>query len=244
MLWPTEWRNSQVNTPDWYLDEVAHAGSEHLDEDYVAGYDRKSGTDVSVDVDLLLNLGLDEQSILVDFGGGTGQFALAAAPHCAHVTLVDPSAAMLDYARRQADRLSVPNVDFVQAGFLTYQHTGEPADFAYSRNALHHLPDFWKALAIGKVSDVLRPGGIFRLRDLAFAFELSEVEDRIPAWLEGAVEDPVLGWTRAEFETHLQKEYSTFTWLLEQMLERAGFEIGEREYSASGIYTAYVCVKR
>ena len=108
-----------MDTPDWYLDEVAHAGPEHLDEDYVAGYDRKSATDVSGDVDLLLDLGLNEQSTLVDFGGGTGQFALAIAPHCARVTLVDPSTPMLDYAHRQADRLNVPNVNFVQAGFVT-----------------------------------------------------------------------------------------------------------------------------
>jgi len=38
------------------------------------------------------------------------------------------------------------NVEPVQAGFLTYQHVGE-ADFVYSRFALHHLPDFWKAVA-------------------------------------------------------------------------------------------------
>lgn len=233
-----------MSTPSWYLDEAAHVGPEHLDEDYVAGYDHKSGADVSVDVDLLVSLGLDEQSTLVDFGGGTGQFAVAAAPHCARVTLVDLSAAMHDYARRRADRLNVQNVDFVQAGFLTYEHTGAPADFAYSRNALHHLPDFWKALALQRVAAVLKPGGIFRVRDLAFAFDPTEVEERIRAWLAGSVDDPAEGWTRPEFETHLRDEYSTFTWLLEPMVERAGFEITQREYSESGIYTAYICVKR
>ena len=33
-----------VNEP-WLLDEIAHAGPEHLDPAFVAGFDRKQGTD-------------------------------------------------------------------------------------------------------------------------------------------------------------------------------------------------------
>jgi hypothetical protein len=39
-------------------------------------------------------------------------------------------------------------------------------------------------------------------------------------------------------------EHSTFTWLLEPMLARSGFEIKERHLSANGIYAAYVCTRR
>jgi hypothetical protein len=34
------------------------------------------------------------------------------------------------------------NLDCVQAGFLTYEHIGPPADGVYTRNAIHHLPDY------------------------------------------------------------------------------------------------------
>ena len=39
-----------MTTPAWFPDELDLAGSEHLDADYVAGYDRKAGTDPADDL--------------------------------------------------------------------------------------------------------------------------------------------------------------------------------------------------
>jgi hypothetical protein len=44
---------------------------------------------------------------------------------------VDVSPIMLDRLREKAAGLG--NVDVVQAGFLSYEHSGAPADFVYSR---------------------------------------------------------------------------------------------------------------
>lgn len=52
------------------------------------------------------------------------------------------------------------------------------------------------------------------------------------------------GWTRPELEEHLRDEHSTFTWLLEPMLERAGFSIADAHYTEDGIFARYLCVKR
>lgn len=38
--------------PDWFLDELAHAGDEHLDANYVPGYDRKAGTNPNDDLNV------------------------------------------------------------------------------------------------------------------------------------------------------------------------------------------------
>jgi SAM-dependent methyltransferase len=233
-----------MQTPDWWPDELAHAGDEHLDRSYVETYDRKSGTDPSDDVALLRGLGLDESSVVVDLGAGTGTFALAAAPLCRRVVAVDVSPAMLAAIRAKAERAGIANIEAVQAGFLTYEHRGEPADFVYSRNALHHLPDFWKALALERVAALLRPGGVLRLHDLVYSFEPREAGPVIEDWLARAVERPEDGWTRQELETHVRDEYSTFSWLLEPMLERAGFAIQEASYRPSRTYAAYTCVKR
>jgi SAM-dependent methyltransferase len=126
---------------------------------------------------------------------------------------------------------------------LTYEHQGAPADVVYSRNALHHLPDFWKAVTLARIAAMLRPGGVLRLRDLVFSCEPGEADRTVEAWLAGASARPEAGWTRAELETHLREEYSTFSWLLEPMLERAGFAIRSAEFSTSRVYAAYVCVK-
>ena len=224
-------------------DEVSSAGDEHLDRDYVAAYDRKAAVDPAEDLALLRNHGLGSESTLVDFGGGTGTLALAAAPYCRRVVVVDVSSEMIAATRQKADQLGVANVECVQSGFLRYEHHGSPADVVYSRNALHHLPDFWKALALQRIVQMLRPGGYLRLRDLVFAFDPAEAERFIGAWLAAAPTRSEDGWTRSELEAHLRSEHSTFSWLLEPMLERAGFVIEEAEYGSERVFASYLCVK-
>jgi ubiquinone/menaquinone biosynthesis C-methylase UbiE len=231
--------------PDWFIDELAHAGDEHLDAGYVATYDRKAGTDPTEDVALMRSLGLGEKSVLVDLGAGTGTLALAAAPFCQRVVAVDVSQPMLVILRTQAEQSGLTNIEVVQAGFLSYDHAGDPADFVYSRNALHHLPDFWKALALARTAAMMKSGGVLLLRDLVYSFDPQEAEAAINPWLAGAAaKKPEEGWTRAEYVTHLQTEYSTFSWLLEPMLERAGFAIRDVQHSPSRIYAMYLCEKQ
>src|SRR5437660_1379819 len=94
----------------------------------------------------------------------TGRLLLQSAvfgPVRRRVVAVDVSPVMLERLRAKAARQGVENIECVQAGFLTYVHQGAPADFVYSRHALHHLPDFWKALALDRIAAVLKVGGVF-----------------------------------------------------------------------------------
>jgi SAM-dependent methyltransferase len=225
-------------TAAWVPDELAYAGAEHRDPAYVAGYDAKTGFDLGPEIDLLQRLGLDGGAILVDLGAGTGLLAAAAAPLCRRVVAVDPSPAMLAAARVRDAR-----IECVEAGFLTYEHAGEAPDVVYSRNVLHHLPDAWKAVALRRVADLLRPAGAFVLRDIVYACEPDELDDVLEAWFSAAPDDPAVGWTRAELETHARDEHSTFSWLVEPMLRRAGFELRDVWYSDSRTFARYVCVK-
>jgi hypothetical protein len=228
---------------EWWLDEVAHAGQEHLDPGYVAGYERKAGFDPAEDLGVLRQHGLGRESTLVDLGAGVGTFALAVAPHCRHVTAVDVSPAMVDVLRRRVDASGLDNVAVVHAGFLSYEHADEPVDVVYTRNALHQLPDFWKAIALDRIHSLLRPAGLLRLRDLVFDFDPGEADERIPAWTAGGVTDPAVGWTPDELAEHVRIEFSTYRWLFEPMLERCGFEIIACDYRRSA-YGAYTCRRR
>jgi SAM-dependent methyltransferase len=219
----------------WYPDERAHAGPEHLDPEYVAGYDAKAGLEVEDALALLRRHGLGPEATLVDFGCGTGLLAAAAAAEASRVVGVDPSPAMLEVARRRSDA-----VEWVEAGFLSYAHAGDPPRLVHSRHALHHLPDFWKAVALSRIHDVLAPGGVLVLRDLVYDFEPAQSGRRIEDWLASAAPTPREGWTRGELETHVREEHSTFTWLLEPLLAHAGFELLERDVGG-GIYATYVC---
>ena len=226
------------------IDELAHAGPEHLDPSFVAGYDRKQGhPDPAEDLDAFAAHGLDASSEVVDLAAGTGQFALAAARRFGHVTAVDVSPAMLEVLRERSAAAGLANLDSVRAGFLSYRHHGPPADGVYTRNALHQLPDFWKALALDRIARMLRPGGVLRLRDLIYDFGPSEAEPVFRHWFEHAAADPADGYTSGDYAEHIRTEFSTFRWLLEPMLARAGFQVVSVDFEGR-LYGAYTCVMK
>ena len=229
-----------ASRPGWQLDEMSSIGRENLDAAHVERYDDKEDADAAAEVRLLRSLGVEAGATVVDLGAGTGQFALAAASAGHRVIAVDPSPVMLGRLRDKSRRQSA-TLEVVPAGFLTYEHEGAPPDLIYSRFALHHLPDFWKAVALRRMRSMLQPGGLLRLWDVVYHFSVDEAEDRIAAWCAtGSVVDGE--WSRAELEEHVRDENSTFTWLLEPMIEAAGFEIRDATYFGDGFFAKYVLV--
>lgn len=145
---------------------------------------------------------------------------------------------MLNVVREKVDTKGIQNIDIVHDGFVNYDHEGSPASFAFSKNALHHLPDFWKVEALKTVGDTLEPGGIFRLRDLVYSFDPWDSHESIESWLERM---ETTDFTDEELRNHFREEFSTYDFLLESMLEETGFEILDATYS-EGIYAAYTCM--
>ena len=91
---------------------------------------------------------------------------------------------------------------------------------------------------------VLRPGGVLRLWDVVYDFDPGDAEARIEAWCSTGGSDVEAAWTRAELEEHVRDESSTYTWLLEPMIERSGFEIAEVAHSDDGIFARYIARAR
>ena len=227
------------SSPDWLIDEIVTAGRENLDAGHVSRYDAKEDADAAAEVDLLVELGLTRDSVIIDLGAGTGQLSLAVAPRCSRVIAVDVSPVMLDRLRTKVAASRLTNIDVVQAGFLTYEHEGDRVDFVYSRYALHHLADFWKGVALARIRSLLEPGGVFRLWDVVYHFEPAEAADRIEEWCSTGSAEVDSEWARWELEEHVRDEHSTFTWLLEPMLERSGFAVDDAVYSGDGIFARY-----
>ena len=105
--------------------------------------------------------------------------------------------------------------------------------------ALHHLPDFWKQAALERLAGMLKPGGKFHLMDVVF--EAENHEANIEAWIaamaaKGGAE------VGDSIRAHVAKEYSTFTWIMEGLLDRAGFRIDHAEHSG-GVLAHYYCTK-
>lgn len=227
----------------WILDELAYAGQENRDPAHAARYDQKMDAEARTELSELLALGVGKESTVVDLGAGTGQFAMEAASEVKRVVAVDVSEVMLSRLRSKLKGSAITNVECVPAGFLTYEHRGQPADLVYSRFALHHLPDFWQAIAVDRIARMLRPGGIFRLWDVVYSFNPSEASEVLEAWMADAGTDVEGEWLRSEFEDHIRNENSTYSWLLEPMLEKAGLTIRSAHYSGDRIFARYVCIK-
>lgn len=88
---------------------------------------------------------------------------------------------------------------------------------------------------------MLKPGGYLRLRDLVYSFVPARANEVFGAWLEQAPRNPAAGFTREDLETHIRTEFSTFSWLLEPMLQAAGFAIEDVSHASSQVFSAYLC---
>jgi SAM-dependent methyltransferase len=156
-----------------------------------------TATRMAEDVEVLLELGAGPTSTVVDLGAGTGTFAQAIAPYVARVVAVDVSEPMVAAMRARG-------LEAVCAGFLSYEHEGDSPDAVFTWNALHHLSDFWKAVALGRIARLLGPGGVLRLRDLVYSFQPQQAEEAISSWLDAAPKDPARGWTAAQLAEHVR----------------------------------------
>ncbi len=191
----------------------------------------------------IINLvGLTKNHVLLEFGTGTGEFAIEVAKHCSKVYAVDISPTMLEFARQKAENRGLSNIEYFNAGFLTYQHNGEPLDVVVSQLALHHLPDFWKLVALKRINSMLKKGGIFYLRDTVYSFDVNNYEDFFNSWLSGIKQ--IAGEEIAkDTEIAIRDEFSTFDWIMEELIKRAGFEIETANFH-QGFLVVYTCVKR
>jgi cyclopropane fatty-acyl-phospholipid synthase-like methyltransferase len=191
---------------------------------------------------ILATLALHAESTVIDMGCGTGAFALHAAERCRRIWAVDVSRAMLNRVRHKARRARVKNIEFRCGGFLTYEHKDDPVDAVVSVAALHHLPDFWKLVALHRLAAMVKPSGRLYLFDVVLSFPAGDYEEAIERFVRTmSVQMGPNG--RAESETHFREEYSTCDWILTSLLERAGFEV-DRTERTNEFLASYLCTKR
>ncbi|MGH9191267.1 MAG: methyltransferase domain-containing protein [Acidimicrobiales bacterium] len=81
-----------------------------------------------------------------------------------------------------------------------------------------------------------------RVEDLGLD-NVGVVEGGFLSWMPGAVSDPAVCWTAEELAEHVRGEFSTYSWLLDPMLDRTGFDIVERSFRRSA-YGTSTCKRR
>lgn len=226
----------------WQYDEFKQVGTDYGSKAEVDIYDASHADFRNIEAEsikVLDALEIKEGDRLIDFGSGTGTFAIQAARRCARVYAVDVSQAMLDCAAAKAVTAGLANIEFHLAGFLTYEHAAVPVDAVVTTFAFHHLPDFWKGIALKRIKGMLKPGGQLYLHDVIM--EESSALENVAAFIDKMA---AVGGTplREDCERHFRDEFSTYDWVMDGLLTRAGFTIRSKHVE-EGVLGTYLCAR-
>ena len=146
---------------DWYYNERNRMG---IGPAVASIYDSHDDADLRARAALKM-LGVQRGWRIADIGCGKGVLATEAALMGAEVDAIDISPAMLALAEIYARDRTAP-VRTQSAGLLSFAYRPESYDLIVSEFTLHHLPDFWKAVAMSRIYRALKPGATFYLRDI------------------------------------------------------------------------------
>src|SRR5437868_14360376 len=210
---------------DWYYNERNRMG---IGPAVASIYDRHDDNDLRARAALKM-LGVQRGWRVADIGCGNGVLAAEAALMGAEVDAIDISPAMLALAEIYARDRKAP-VKTQSAGLLSFTYQPNSYDLIVSEFALHHLPDFWKAVALSRIFAALKPGANFYLRDIVSVSMPDGSERNVEQWADFNIKNH--GFERASVVTHMRDEYSTFGWVIERMLTEAGFTLVSADYHA------------
>ena len=210
---------------DWYYTQRRRVG---LHSAVASIYDRHDDSDERARA-VLSTLGVQRGWRVADIGCGNGVLACEAALMGAEVDAIDISPAMLTLANIHArDRKA--SIRTQSAGLLSFAYQPNSYDLIVSEFTLHHLPDFWKAVALRRILAALKPGAHFYLRDIVFAAMPDGTERDVEEWADFNIKNH--DFSRDSVVTHMRDEYSTFGWVIERMLTETGFILLSSDYHA------------
>ena len=222
---------------DWFYSERGRIGLDALVAARSAIYDHDdSGGRARA---TLTRLGVQPGWRIADIGCGTGTLACEAAKMGATVDAVDIAPAMLALAEIQA-RDSRVSLKTQSAGLLSFNFALDTFDLIVSEFTLHHLPDFWKAVALARMFRAIKPGGRLFLRDIVFVGVPDGAERDIGQWADFNIKNH--DFPREDVATHMRDEHSTFGWVIERMLTDVGFTLVSADYHAP-LHGTYLCRK-
>ena len=211
---------------DWYYTERRRVG---IDSAVASLYDRHDNSDSRAHAALSM-LGVKKGWRIADIGCGNGVLACEAAAMGAEVDAIDVSPAMLGLADILARERKV-NIRTQFAGLLSFAYQPNSYDLIVSEFALHHLPDFWKAVALSRIFKALKPGANFYLRDIVFVGMPDGIERDVEGWADFSIKNHE--FDRESVITHMRDEYSTFSWVIERMVTDVGFQTTSVDYHAT-----------
>jgi ubiquinone/menaquinone biosynthesis C-methylase UbiE/biotin operon repressor len=167
-----------------FFDSVAG----RLGKDYVPGKSWKALAEAL--------LRLMPPMVIADLGAGDGSFSLLLAQNATKVLAVDSSAKMIEFAREQAHRHHVKNVDYRLGDMEELPIDDASVDIVFFSQSLHHA--LHPERAVCEAARILKPGGRIAILDLA-KHRFEEAREMYA--------DEWLGFTEAELESMLERAH-------------------------------------
>src|SRR5215469_13838508 len=165
-----------------FFDSVAG----RLGKDYVPGKSWKAMAEAL--------LRLMPPMVIADLGAGDGSFSLLLAQNAEKVIAVDSSAKMIEFAREQAHRHHVKNIDYRLGDMEELPISDASVDIVFFSQSLHHALHPGRTLA--EAARILKPGGRIAILDLA-KHRFEEAREMYA--------DEWLGFSEVELESMLDK---------------------------------------
>ena len=228
----------------WYYSELKQTGINFENIEEVKQYDEKYKNTRNLDSEaesIIKALELKPNSKILEIGTGTGEMAIRLSKQCKKVYACDVSKTMLDYALDKAKKGGSNNIEFAHAGFLNFEIKPKYFDAVITQLSLHHLPDFWKSVALDRISHSLKTGGRFFLLDSILSFNISIFEDTINniiALTRKSVGDRIAN----EIIVNIKDEYPTYDWIIEGLIQKSGLKIIYKN-KYNDIMSSLICKK-
>src|SRR5215472_5722060 len=165
-----------------FFDSVAG----RLGKDYVPGKSWKAMAEAL--------LRLMPPMVIADLGAGDGSFSLLLAQNAEKVIAVDSSAKMIEFAREQAHRHHVKNIDYRLGDMEELPISDASVDIVFFSQSRHHALHPGRALV--EAARILKPGGRIAILDLA-KHRFEEAREMYA--------DEWLGFSEVELESMLDK---------------------------------------
>ena len=229
---------------DWIYNEFNQVGTDYSEEQVVDSYDADMEQFRDYDQeaqDFVGKLGCTnpEELTVIDIGCGTGAFTVHAAKYFKKIIAIDVSPEMLTIAESKAESKGIRNIEFINSGFLQFTPT-EQVDIIHTKWVLHHLPDYWKQAALLNINKMLKPDGVLYISDVIYKFAAD-----YETYLSNTIKDVAAKFSEQfvqETKIHIRDEFSTFDWVMQGFIERAGFEI-EASNTEDSLESEYFCRK-
>jgi len=102
---------------------------------------------------------LEKDYCLLDFGCGSGTITNKVAKVVKSIKAIDISSGMLEFAKNQADKNSISNIDYNQVSIFDECFNDKKFDGVVAFNVLHYIDDMPSLMK--RINSLLKPNGVF-----------------------------------------------------------------------------------